>query len=170
MSTQFLLKLNVKIQYKHNNIKYLLIKKNIYSMQKESLKKFLQLFQAVSQCMKVSALPFHLEPSLNIRHTSLLDGGLHNRGVVDQFLTKTKTSFLQYFQTIVRSIQPAIQQIQGSLSFRIKRPVPEADFSSPFSSVKVKNDWRSTSSLLFAFMTCRGTNLLYQFVRCQIPF
>jgi hypothetical protein len=36
--------------------------------------------------------------------------------------------------------KPCLQQKRGSLFFGIKLPVSEADFSFPFSSVKVKNE------------------------------
>ena len=163
MATQFLLKLDFKMQYKYENIK-IFKKIFIYSMQKESRKKILA---TVSSCVAMykstwRALSFGTEFLDKIHVASRPQTAqLRNRGSIPD---KTKTSLLQYFQTILRSIQTAFQQIQGYLSFGIKRPVPEADFSTPFSRVMVKNDWRSTSSLLFAFKKCTETNALYHLV------
>jgi hypothetical protein len=120
--------------------------------------------------MKLPGVPSHLDPSCYMRYTSVLDRGLHIRAIVDQFLAQTRTSScLLFVQVLLLSNQPAIWQIQGSLSLGIKCPVPEADFLSLF-SFKVKNEWRSTTTLLFAFMACTGTNVLHRSVRYQIPF
>jgi hypothetical protein len=45
----------------------------------------------------------------------------------------------------------------------LKQPERETEHS-PASSTKVKNEWRPTSTPLYAFMLCIGTNFLYLFM------
>jgi hypothetical protein len=74
---------------------------------------------------------------------------------------------------VLRPTQPPIQWVQGFLSLGVKRPVREADHSSP-SSTEVKNAWSYTSTPQYVFMarclvkhsenftvTCTGHKVTY---------
>jgi hypothetical protein len=73
------------------------------------------------------------------------DRGFESQQEVGIFLFTTAS------KPALKPIQPPIQWVRGTLSRGVKRQGSESDHSPP-SSAEVKNEWRYTSTLQYAFM------------------